>query len=344
MDFWKLKYHEYLNTEGDVIIEGSDFLRSKILKELDPKAYSISFSDWVENRKQTLRDYLSDSILEIRGNEARLNLLAKAVSYERVVPFVGAGLSMSSGLPSWTSFLWLLQSESHVSADSLDTLLSNGEYEKAAQLLYEDLGSNLFNKHLQECFDKQNDIEGAINFLPFLFPKQNIITTNFDKILEKIFLTNQGFDQILMGDKLEEAFRLMAQGGRFLCKIHGTCDALTNRVLIEKEYIQLYEQTGLLRRFLERLITNNTLLFLGCSLTSDRTIKIIEDITNENGGMPLPQHYAFLELSDGIDKIERQKVLAKANIFPIWYPEGEHNESIEALLLALIEMNEINLG
>lgn len=344
MDFWKLKYHEYLNVDGDVIIEGSDFSRSKILKELDPNTYSLSFIDWVENRKQTLRDYLNDSIFEIKGNEGRLNALAKAVNFDRVVPFVGAGLSMPSGMLSWTTFLWLLQSESHVSEDDLECLLSNGEYERAAQLLYDDLGDNLFNKHLQESFDKQIEIEGAINFLPILFPKQNVITTNFDKIIEKIFLTNQGFDQILMGEKLEEALRLMAQGGRFLCKIHGTCDALNNRVLTENEYIQLYEQTGLLKRFLERLITNNTLLFLGCSLSSDRTIKIIENITKEKGGSSLPQHYAFLELSDGIDKIERQKALAKANIFPIWYPEGEHNESIEALLLALIEMNEINLG
>ena len=55
------------------------------------------------------------------------------------------------------------------------------------------------------------------------------------------------------------------------------------------------------------------------------------------GAHTLPQHYAFLELKDGIDRVERKKALAKANIFPIWYPEGEHDESIEALLLALME-------
>lgn len=104
-----------MNLDGDVIIEGSDFSRSKILKELDPNTYSLSFIDWVENRKQALRDYLNDNIFKIKGNEGRLNALAKAVSFDRVVPFVGAGLSMPSGMLSWTAFLWLLQSESHVS-------------------------------------------------------------------------------------------------------------------------------------------------------------------------------------------------------------------------------------
>lgn len=51
----------------------------------------------------------------------------------------------------------------------------------------------------------------------------------------------------------------------------------------------------------------------------------------------LPQHYAFLELKDGVDRVERKKALAKANIFPIWYPESAHDESIEALRLILME-------
>ena len=63
----------------------------------------------------------------------------------------------------------------------------------------------------------------------------------------------------------------------------------------------------------------------------------MEQVVAAEGAHTLPQHYAFLELKEGMDRVERKKVLAKANIFPIWYPEGEHDESIEALLLALME-------
>ena len=51
----------------------------------------------------------------------------------------------------------------------------------------------------------------------------------------------------------------------------------------------------------------------------------------------LPRHYAFLELKEGDDRITRKKELAAANIFPIWYSEGEHDESIESLFLKLLE-------
>jgi hypothetical protein len=51
----------------------------------------------------------------------------------------------------------------------------------------------------------------------------------------------------------------------------------------------------------------------------------------------LVSHFAFAELKDGDDRVARRRTLASANIFPIWYPQGEHDTSIEALLLKLPE-------
>ena len=55
------------------------------------------------------------------------------------------------------------------------------------------------------------------------------------------------------------------------------------------------------------------------------------------GAETLPRHYTFLELKEDADRVARKKELAAANIFPIWYPEGEHDESIEALFVKLME-------
>ena len=51
MEFWRPKYHEYLNTEGDVVIIGSTFQRSRILKELEPETYQLSFEDWWKSER-----------------------------------------------------------------------------------------------------------------------------------------------------------------------------------------------------------------------------------------------------------------------------------------------------
>lgn len=337
MEFWRPKYHEYLNTEGDVEIIGSTFQRSRILKELEPETYQLSFEDWVVERKSSLRD-VAHQVLGTHDNEQRFEALKRARASQNVVPFLGAGLSMPSGYPGWTSFLWNLQGESHVEAAELESHLTAGDYEGAAQLIHDDLGPALFNKQLQECFDRRRVVSGAINLLPLVFPESNVVTTNFDKLLEAAFIGHsQGFDQIVFGSNLEEALRIINAGGRYLLKLHGSCETVANRVLLRDEYVHAYGNAGIVGRFFSRFLFGKSLLFIGCSLMTDRTLQTMEQVVAAEGAHTLPQHYAFLELKDGVDRVERKKALAKANIFPIWYPEGEHDESIEALLLALME-------
>ena len=337
MDFWRPKYHEYLNSEGDVDIIGSTFQRSRILKELEPETYQLSFEDWVEERKSSLRD-VAGQVLAEHDNANRFRALKKAYDSRNIVPFLGAGLSMPSGYPGWTKFLWDLQGESHVKVNDLESLLGSGDYEGAAQLLHDDLGSALFNKQLQECFDRDCAATGAINLFPLVFSESNVITTNFDKLLESAFSgQSQGFDQVVFGGNLGEALRILITGGRYLLKLHGSCETVASRVLLRDEYAQAYGDAGTVEKFFFRFLFGKSLLFVGCSLLTDRTLRTMEQVVAAEGVHTLPQHYAFLELKEGIDRVERKKALAKANIFPVWYPEGEHDESIEALLLALME-------
>lgn len=337
MEFWRPKYHDYLNSEGDVEIIGSTFQRSRILKELEPETYQLSFEDWSEERKSGLRD-LATQVLGAHDNALRFEALKKAFASQNVVPFLGAGLSVPSGYPGWTQFLWSLQEESHVNAADLKSFLDVGDYEGAAQLIHDDLGSALFNKQLQECFDRRCSVAGSVNLLPLAFPDSNVVTTNFDKLLESAFSgQSQGFDQVIQGSNLGEALRILNMGGRYLLKLHGSCESVVNRVLLRDEYNQAYGDDGIVGRFFSRFLFGKSLLFIGCSLVMDRTIRTMEKVVELDGADTLPQHYAFLELKSGVDRVERKKALAKANIFPIWYPEGEHDDSIEALLLALMD-------
>jgi hypothetical protein len=107
--------------------------------------------------------------------------------------------------------------------------------------------------------------------------------------------------------------------------------------VLRDEYAQAYGDAGTVEKFFSRFLFGKSLLFVGCSLMTDRTLLTMEQVVAAEGAHTLPQHHAFLELKEGMDRVERKKALAKANIFPIWYPEGEHDESIEALLLELME-------
>ena len=80
------------------------------------------------------------------------------------------------------------------------------------------------------------------------------------------------------------------------------------------------------------------ILFLGCSLTVDRTLKAMTNTMNSKDIDKFPRHYAFLSLKGTEDRLARRDQLSQSNIFPIWYPDDEdHDECIEALFVKLAE-------
>lgn len=281
---------------------------------------------------------MSNDILSRFSNANRFEQLKKTFDNRRVLPFIGAGMSMPSNYPSWTKFLYDACLESHISEDYLSTLLGSGCYEKAAQVIHDDMTPAGFNELLESTFKSEKEVRGAIHYLPRLFPDSSIITTNFDGLIEKVFYgVNQGFDQVRSGKTLNEVSRLISQGNRLLVKLHGNCELVSERVLLKNEYDIAYAKSSEVNNFFNRILFGQSLLFIGCSLNVDRTIQTMIDVVTEHSSENLPRHYAFLELKEIDDRVSRNKELAKANIFPIWYPEGEHDESIEALFTLIME-------
>ncbi|MBL4657125.1 MAG: SIR2 family protein [Flavobacteriales bacterium] len=337
MEFLRPLYEDELNEEGDVEIVGLPFQRSRILTELEPDAFNATFEDWLVQRKLNCLEKASE-ILDLFDNRNRFEQLQRTFDNDKVMPFLGAGISMASGYPSWTGFLFEACEESHVTEAELDTLLGNGQYEEAAQTLHDDMTATGFNEILELVYKSKKEIYGAIHYLPKLFSKSSVITTNFDDLIEKIFNdADQTFDQIKSGRALNEVLRLIPMGNRLLIKLHGNCDLVAERVLLKSEYDEAYADGNNVRNFFNRILFGQSLLFIGCSLTVDRTIQAMIKVVEEHGAETLPRHYAFLELKNGDDRLAKKKELLRANIFPIWYSEGEHEESIEALFTLMLE-------
>jgi len=337
MEFLRSIYESELNSDGDVEIIGLYFQRSRILTELEPDAFNATFEDWLTHRKENLLNKAQE-ILNLFDNRDRFEQLQRTFENGRVMPFLGAGISMLSGYPSWTQFLYEACDESHIKKEDLENLIKIGQYEEAAQLLHDDMSSAGFNELLESRFKSSKGIYGSVHYIPILFPKSSVITTNFDNLIETVYKNaDQSFDQIKSGKSLNEITRLIPMGNRLLVKLHGNCDVATERVLLKNEYDIAYAQNNEIKSFFNRILFGQSLLFIGCSLTVDRTIQAMSDVVNEYGAATLPRHYAFLELKNSDDRVARKKMLAKANIFPIWYSEGEHDESIEALFTLLLE-------
>ena len=151
MEFLRAKFHQNISVEltenGDISIEGYPFPSGDILKEMEPTGYEDAFNDWLERHQKEMLQK-ADQLLELHDNRLRFNKLKEAYKNGAITPFVGAGMSRSSGYPGWTGFLWRLRNETRVTEDELQKLLDAGKYEEAAQRMADDMPAGSFDETL----------------------------------------------------------------------------------------------------------------------------------------------------------------------------------------------------
>lgn len=333
------KFINELNAEGVIDIRGIEFARDQVLFTLDKDAYNDIFNEWLNDYKLRKLEQ-GRNILKLHSNQSRFHKLKSIFEQNQIIPFIGAGLSLPTGLPLWRDFLVKVQNESSINQEVFSSLLDKREFEEAAQLLDEHCAT-----HLQEQLDneygkylKPEEIEGVICRLPEFFPNSSIVTTNYDSLLKIIYESNnKSFAHYLIGLNAMEFSRLLSSDQRVLLQLHGTHTTKAKRILTVDEYNRHYNENNTISNCIYQLFSRS-ILFLGCSLSVDRTIKTLQEIVSEKGSDNLARHYAFLSLDkmSDADRIKRQEELAKANIFPIWY-DDDHDECIEALLELLIE-------
>ncbi|MDV6033167.1 MAG: hypothetical protein F9B45_24385 [Phycisphaera sp. RhM] len=322
-------------SDGTFELKGEFIRPSEALRELRTDVYEYSFQEWLDQRNaQLIED--ADAALKEFDKEDRFDKLVRAYSSGNMNVFVGAGMSYESGFPLWGETLHRLGRDSGITEEQIDKLIREGKYEECAQLIHDDLTPALFNEKLESMFGRRKTPEGAINLLPEMFPNSSLITTNFDTLIEDVYSDDQyqGFDVIKTGTDLPEVLRQIAGGQRMLLKIHGHCDKVADRVLLTCEYEKAYENDGVVGQFFNRVLFGKAMLFLGCSLYADRTIRAMKDFVRDNIADHVPRHYAFVELKDDDDKAERERFLSSANIFPIWFGESQFN-LIEAFMTKL---------
>lgn len=351
MDFLKSKFEQQISASveedfDDVRISpifgdknfDVKFAPARIVKGLEEDTYDLAFNEW---KSRYIREQLerAETILSRLDNRNRFLRLKNAVgSTSTVIPFVGAGMSCESGFPGWQGYLWYLQADSEVPAATLQGLLTQGRFEEAADLLVADFGENLFEEKLQTTYTSFNDspINGAVNYLPILF-KQAVITTNFDILVERVYQpTDSTFDEVLKGTLGASFNRHVAEGRRCLLKLHGHYSEPATRVLTKAEYDAVYAPPSGVIDALKSAFKASTFLFLGCSLDADRTLQAMKDFVDEDRES-IPSHFAFLpEPDDEAVRRTKERTLSERKIFPIWYPNGEHDISIDALFIKMM--------
>lgn len=345
MQFLEKQFIEQLTAEiddqnGFVMIAGGLFPPADILRKNAEELYDEAFLEWKFGEWLPGVLLKADEILDKYDNRRRFDDLVAGIKRDTVIPFVGSGMSQPSGFPLWREFLCFLCSQSTFGIAKLNELLDNGDYELAASEIHNNMPHRLFDEQLEHTFRVRflDEIKGAVRYLPSIF-KKDAITLNYDNILEVLYgSTETKFSNVLMGKRLLDFRRLSNNGERCLVKFHGDLSEPRSRILTLEEYEARYVTNTDIRDELVELFKNRRFLFLGCSLSDDRTLSLFENVSREDANTP--RHIAFLRTPDANNHLKRKHFLADRSIFPIWYDvknDDSHDESVESLLVKILK-------
>lgn len=278
-------------------------------------------------------------------NHISVRQLAREIEEERsLVPFIGAGLSQPHGFRGWTSFLLDLAVRTGKKA-IVGSLVASGQYEEAAQVVRDALGPAL-DDAIHEEYGEHNlragSLHGAVTMLPELFAGP-VVTTNFDRVLERTYQEAGVRMGVYWGASTDSGVRALREHRPVLLKLHGDCDDCNDRVLTAEEYEKHYgslnpgqlDLTRPLPYLLSAILLQGPVLFLGCSLTADRTVQVVQNLAKHARGM---WNYAVVEAPRTRGSLlKRARFLAECGIRPVWYPRGQH-ERVEQVLGFLCEV------
>ena len=264
----------------------------------------------------------------------------------KIVPFVGAGMSVTCGMSPWGAFLGEL-ARRHGISNAVSRLLDDGNFEGAADLVAERTGRVGLVNEVARVFGEQVDdvsLAGPITMLPRLLAEGTVVTTNFDRVLEAAYRQANIEYQAVIGldpDRLRLERGGPNTGPINLFKVHGDATG-HEQVLSSSDYDSKYGAKSLedgldpeapFTRALISLFENRRLFFLGCSLGTDRTLNVLSWCSHRPGANF--QHFALVH--QDVNDYEQLSRLVRCGITPLIYPPNHHNFVEKTLRILLSE-------
>lgn len=262
--------------------------------------------------------------------------LLQKLKDNKVILFVGAGLSINSGAFSWPTLLAKLiekcdQEGIDISRDKkeLNTLLKGGTPDLliAAKYLRSVLKEKM-DEALKETLTKLRPNEAHSICAKIGFP--GIITTNYDSLIEDKIREYTGVPcSVILPARLYDLARI-EDNELWVLKLHGSVEDPGTIVLTFDDYEELYKEKSTHETFY-RLMQRYTLLFVGFGMEDPDTVQQLVRM-NRIFGSSRQRHYALVETSN-FGKIKEDFFLDAYGIQLIKYRKtsNKHPEVLDFL-------------
>lgn len=340
-------------------IDGDDGIDIRIRYGIDglsnpSKAF---FASDLEGYHQAFKAFRNERKSQVLSEEYILNNFGDSHWYERnverfeqlesclieglVVPFIGAGISVECGFPTWKGHLIQQGRTSGLDTDHVNELLNDGHYETVIEEIERNGRRDAFIQEIRDVFSRTGRITQTTLRLTELFT-DTIITTNYDHILEQAFDT--GAENNL---QLLDSSNILNQpeiDKTTIIKLHGDIKQPTRCIISKNQYNEAYgngtlDLTKPIPKVLSYHYKTSSLLFLGCSLNRDRTMEVFQAVKTQMGDKDRPQHFSLESMpATEAELASRNAYLLNFGITPIWFPNGSYEYVEQILRLARNEM------
>lgn len=211
------------------------------------------------------------------GLEVQLQDKAKSLGLQarsgQLVPFLGAGVSVSAGAPSWKDLLKKLRSGVNLDAPDSDGFEALPLLDQAGILaqMYADKHRTpeAFGKAVSEAVELEK--YGLAPALLATLPSTGAITLNYDQLFEVACRDAQRPRTVLPEDDPEV-------GNNWLLKLHGSVSQPETIVLTRDDYLGYNSNREALSALVKAHLLTHHLVFIGFGLADDHFHEIVHDV------------------------------------------------------------------